>query len=66
MKLTPVERQRINTALSDFTYTCGTNFADLNLNGHLSEVCVRDVNCYDLLEKLYYSIKQRSYLHSLL
>ena len=58
MKLTAVERQRINTALSDFTYTCGTNFAGLNLNGRLSEVCVRDVNCYDPLEKLYYSLNK--------
>ena len=39
-KLTTVERQHLDTALSDFTYTCGANLADLNLGGRLDDVCV--------------------------
>ena len=32
------------------------NLSDLNLIDNLSEVCVRDLNCSDLVEKFYYSV----------
>ena len=42
---------------TDYTYTCGATLSDLELPDSLSSVCVRDVECYDPLEKLYFSMK---------
>jgi len=38
-------------------YACGSNILDLNLTDNISDVCVRDLNCYDPVKKLYYSVK---------
>ena len=42
--------------LDDYTFTCGATLSDLELSGSLSKVCIRDLQCYDPLEKLYYSM----------
>ena len=57
-KLTASERAQLNDALADFTYTCGASLSDLDLSGHLAEVCIRNLHCYDSLEKLYYSMNK--------
>ena len=55
-KLSSTARQNLVTILDDFTFTCGATVSDLELSDSLSDVCVRDVQCYDPLEKLYYSM----------
>ena len=45
------------TILDDYTFTCGATLSDLELSSSLSEVCIRDSQCYDPLEKQYYSMK---------
>ncbi|CAB4024059.1 Hypothetical predicted protein [Paramuricea clavata] len=57
-KLTAVERLQLDNALSDYTYTCGATLSDLDLNGRLADVCIRDIQCYDPLEKLYFSMNK--------
>ena len=49
--------EQLSTLLEDYTYTCGATLSDLELPDSLSSVCVRDVECYDPLEKLYFSMK---------
>ena len=56
-KLSTQEKKQLEQCLNDYTFTCGATLADLNLPGNLSEVCVRDLRCYDNVEKLYYSMK---------
>ncbi len=36
-KLTPGERKSLQKALDEFTYTCGAQLEDLNLNGRLKD-----------------------------
>ena len=38
--------------------TRGASLTDLDLGGRLAEVCIRDLHCYDPLEKLHYSINK--------
>lgn len=57
-KLTAIERLQLDDALSDYTYTCGATLSDLDLDGRLDDVCIRDVQCYALLEKLYFSLNK--------
>ena len=49
-------RQALATILDDYTFTCGASLIDLELTSTLTEVCVRDLQCYDPVEKLYYSM----------
>ena len=57
-KLTAQERQTLDNALEDYTYTCGAQLSELGLDGRLGDgtVCVRDIRCYEPVEKLYYSV----------
>ena len=57
-KLTSSELKQVTSSLEDYTYTCGASFSDLGLQGRLAEVCVRDVQCYSPLEKLYYALNK--------
>ena len=57
-KLTAVERLQLDNPLSDYTYTCGATLSDLDLNSRLADVCIRDIQCYDPLEKLYFSMNK--------
>ena len=56
-KLSSIARQELVTILDDYTFTCGATLSDLELSSSLSEVCIRDSQCYDPLEKQYYSMK---------
>ena len=49
--------EQLSTLLEDYTYTCSATLSDLELPDSLSSVCVRDVERYDPLEKLYVSMK---------
>ena len=55
-KLSSISRQELTKILDDFTFTCGASLHDLELPPTLSDVCVRDLQCYDQVEKLYYSM----------
>ena len=57
-KLTSQEKKQLNTILEDYTYTCSATLADLELTGRLADVCMRVLNCYEPLEKLYYSLNK--------
>ena len=54
-KLKAEERKRLERELDGLIFTCGSSLEDLNLQPPLNEVYVRDVNCSDPIEKLYYS-----------
>ena len=54
-KLTPSEKRVLQQSLDGMLYTCGSMLADLHLTGKLTNVYVRDLRCYDPMEKLYYS-----------
>ena len=56
-KLSPALRKQLSTLLEDYTYTCGATLSDLELPDALSSVCARDIQCYDPLENLYFSMK---------
>ena len=55
-KLSSVARQELESLLEDYTFSCGAALSDLELPSVLSEVCARDLQCYDPVEKLYYSM----------
>ena len=56
-KLSPTDRRKLSKCLEGHTFACGSSLADLDLTDTLSNVCVRDLNCYDPVQKLYYSVK---------
>ena len=45
----------LRDVLDDFTYSCGASLKDLNLSEEYKFVDIRDHDCYDPVEKLYYS-----------
>ena len=55
-KFSSVARQELESVLEDYTFSCGAALSDLELPSVLSEVCARDLQCYDPVEKLYYSM----------
>ena len=57
-KLSAQERQTLDNALEDYVYSCGAQLSELGLEGRLGDdtVCVRDIRCYEPVEKLYYSV----------
>ena len=55
-KLSSIAQQELVTILDDYTFTCGATLSDSELSGSLSKVCICDLQCYDPLEKLYYSM----------
>ena len=54
-KLSPQSVVRLNSILEDISYTCGATFSDVVMPEGLQCVCIRHHNCYDPVEKLYYS-----------
>ncbi len=54
-KLTPPQKKSLETILEDVKYLCGALFDELELPPQLETVCVRDHNCCDPIETLYYS-----------
>lgn len=55
-KLSNSELDIIQSILDNYSYTCGSSMADLNLCGKLSTVCIRIIHCYEPLEIHYYSL----------
>lgn len=53
-KLSLTEKKRLETSLDQYTFTCGVSLSDLNLQDRLADVCVRDFECHNPVEKLYY------------
>jgi len=56
-KLSPGLRKQLSTFREDYTYTYSATLSDLELPDSLSSVGVHHVECYDPLEKLYFSMK---------
>ena len=54
-KLDLTSKTLLEKVLQDISYTCGASFDDLNLPENLTSVYVKYHNCYDPVEKLYYS-----------
>lgn len=50
------DRRRLEGKLDNFAFSCGANFEDLDLPEQLLGVCVRELQCEDPVEKLYYSM----------
>ena len=55
-KLTKKERENLEEALADVSFTCGAPLQDLELPGKLANVYVRDISCEEPIEQLYYTI----------
>ena len=49
------KRQFLQGLLEEYTYTCGSTLAELDLGEEYKDVEIRDYACGDLIEKLYYS-----------
>ena len=54
-KLKADDRQRLEQELDGLMFTCGSSLEELDLPAPLKEVYIRNVNCADPIEKLYYS-----------
>ena len=54
-KLSKGERSALQVALDAITYSCGAQLQELELSGKLGDVYIKDVRCYEHIEKLYYS-----------
>jgi hypothetical protein len=54
-KLQPQQRSELRILLSDISYTCGAKFSELDLPASLDCVEVREHQCSDDIEKLYYT-----------
>ena len=54
-KLQVQQRRDLRLLLADVSYTCGARFSDLHLPDGLDCVEVRDHQCIDDIEKLYYT-----------
>ena len=63
-RLTKKQREVLQHLIEDFEYTCGATLKDLHLPEEYDDVDVRDHNCFDTIEKLYYSAKY-TYLYIL-
>ena len=56
-RLNGVQRQNLQGILEDFDYSCGASLAELQLPDDYKEVEIRDHECNDPIEILYYSAK---------
>ena len=54
-KLKPDELSKLKKILEEVSYSCGATFDDLELPGRLANLCIKDHQCTDPIEKLYYS-----------
>jgi len=54
-KLSVRDKKQLQDILADIAYTCGATLEELDLPDNLKSVVVRVHNCYDPVEKLYYS-----------
>ncbi len=58
-KLRNEQRQYLQVILDDFMYSCGASLKDLNLTEEYNDIEIRDHDCFDPIEKLYYSAKNQ-------
>ena len=56
-KLTKKERENLEEALVDVSFTCGAPLQDLELPGKLANVYVQHISCEEPIERLYYTAK---------
>ena len=49
------KRRFLLRLLDDYTYTCGSTLAELDLGEDFEDVEIKDHACGDVIEKLYYS-----------
>ena len=56
-KLSLSQRLSLQSILDNYEYTRGATFSDLHLPEEFKDVDVRDHDCFDPIEKLYYSAK---------
>ena len=56
-KLTSVQRTNLQDILNDYDYSCGAALSELNLPEEYKDVEIRDHECFDLVERLYYTAK---------
>ena len=56
-KLDVVQRQNLQSILDNYEYSCGASLAELKLPEDYKEVEIRDHECNDPIEILYYSAK---------
>ena len=54
-KLSKEHRNSLRLLLDKFDYSCGASLKDLDLPSEYADVDVRDHDCNDIIEKLYYS-----------
>ena len=54
-KLKAEDRRLLALKLDDLAFSCGASLQDLDFPAPLNEVFVRSVNCFNPIEKLYYS-----------
>ena len=64
-KLSVRDKKQLQDTLADTAYTCGATLEEIDLPDHLKSVMVRVHNCYDPVEKLYYSADLGANLHLL-
>ena len=55
-KLSDAERCSLEQAVEDYTHTCGAQLKDLGGSFEKERICMRNICCYEPLEKLYYSV----------
>ena len=55
-KLSAHWRRELEKTLQAFDFSCGASTLDLDLPAELGDVHFRDLNCEDLVERLYYSM----------
>ena len=55
-KLPAAERVAFQEAMDNFTYTCGAELKDLGGKFEDETICMRNIRCFDPVEKLYYSV----------
>lgn len=56
-KLDTNQRQELQSVLSDYDYSCGTSLKDLHLPENFKTVEIREHDCSDPIERLYYTAK---------
>ena len=56
-KLKSQDREELQSLLDNYTFTCGSQLSELHLPSKFEYVEIRRHNCYDIIEKLYYSAK---------
>ena len=56
-KLKKQQKEDLQRLLDDYMYSCGASLKDLNLPPEFNKVDLRDHDCFDHIETLYYSAK---------